>query len=206
MLILPLPLLGLGSKSTSLSPGFFAHRPRCKIWFAGSRFSFSIVSFFLVDCLGRWSQYICLLSCRRQRMPTLKSTPDPKFKLIISGKGWWVSGWLIWGCGWGYRAWVSSDNFLFHFCSVVFGSLVFSVPFLRWLEHDGCYLCLFGFLHFPCPWSLQLVTSAEKLLCVVSSYFKTQLSDHYSVNFLWKTSLLCSQPLFRMCLLDTVHD
>ena len=139
MLILPLPVLGLGSKSTSLNPGFFVHRPRRKVWFAGSRFSFFILSFFRLDCLGRRSQYICMVSCRRQGMATLRPTPDPKCKLIISGKGCGESGWLIWGCG--DRVWVSSDSFLFHFCAAVFCSLVSSVPLFRWLEHDGC--CLF---------------------------------------------------------------
>ena len=54
MLMLSLPLLGLGSKSTSLSLEFCVHRPRqygtiC----LEVGFDFCILCFFLVDCFGQ---------------------------------------------------------------------------------------------------------------------------------------------------------
>ena len=57
MLILSLPLFGLGSKSTSLSRGFCVRRPRqfdtiCwELNFISKFFAFS-----LLNCLGGWSQ------------------------------------------------------------------------------------------------------------------------------------------------------
>ena len=57
ILILSLPLLGLGSKSTSLSPGFCVRRPRqydTICWELDLISGFFV--FFLVDCLGGWNQ------------------------------------------------------------------------------------------------------------------------------------------------------
>ena len=57
MLILSLPLFGLGSKSTSLSRGFCVRRPRqfdtiCwELNFISKFFAFS-----LLNCVGGWSQ------------------------------------------------------------------------------------------------------------------------------------------------------
>ena len=54
------------------------------IWFVESLIFFRIFCFFLVDCLSGWSQWMWLVSCRRQEMLTQGSAPDPKFKLNIS--------------------------------------------------------------------------------------------------------------------------
>ena len=85
ILILSLPLLGLGSKSTSLSPGFCVRRPRqydTICWELDLISGFFV--FFLVDGLGGWNQQMWLVSCRRQGMLTQGPAPDPKCKLIIS--------------------------------------------------------------------------------------------------------------------------
>ena len=85
LLILSLPLLKLGSKSTCLCSGFCVRRPR----------QYSVISwefdifwgffcFFLVHCLGRWSQWMCLLCNRMRGILTQGPAPDPKCKLNIS--------------------------------------------------------------------------------------------------------------------------
>ena len=54
MLILSIPPLGLGSQSTSLSPGFCVHRPK---QYDAFYWKFKLISgffvFFLVDCFGQ---------------------------------------------------------------------------------------------------------------------------------------------------------
>ena len=90
-------------------------------------------------------------------------------------------GWLILGCGWGDREWVSSYSFFS--CAFVFCCLMFWVPLFWWLEHDGCCVCFFVFSLF----SLSLVplvgvTSAEKLLCLL---YKTILKVNYPIIILW---------------------
>ena len=45
---------------------------------------FQIFCFFLDDCLGRWIQWMWLVSCRRQGMLTQGPTPDPKCELNIT--------------------------------------------------------------------------------------------------------------------------
>ena len=53
MLILSLPHLGLGSKSTSLSPGFCVRRPRAVRYdLLGVESHFWFLCFFFVNCLG----------------------------------------------------------------------------------------------------------------------------------------------------------
>ena len=85
LLILSLPLLKLGSKSTCLCSGFCVRRPR----------QYNVISwefdifwgffcFFLVHCLGRWSQWMCLLCNRMRGILTQGPAPDPKCKLNIS--------------------------------------------------------------------------------------------------------------------------
>ena len=75
MLIMSLLLLGLGSKSTSLSPGSW-------IWKLDLISEFFVFSW--LNILGGWNQQMWLVPCRRQGMPTQGLTPDPKCKLIIS--------------------------------------------------------------------------------------------------------------------------
>ena len=78
LLILSLPLLGLGSRATSVSPGF------CDmIQFLGVRYFFKIFCFFLFDCFGRWCQLMWLLSCRMQVIMSQGPAQDPKCKLNI---------------------------------------------------------------------------------------------------------------------------
>ena len=43
-----------------------------------------IFCFFLDDCFGRWSQWMWLVSCRRQGMLTQGPAPDPKCRLNIT--------------------------------------------------------------------------------------------------------------------------
>ena len=71
--------------------------------------------------------------------------------------------------------------------------------YLRWLEHDGC-VCFFLFSLF----SLSLVpllevTSAEKSSCLLYRPIITnsQLSGHYSVDFLEKEEVFLFQLLFK---------
>ena len=81
LLILPLPLLGLGCKSNSLSPWFCVRRPsQCDAicW------EFDLSSGFFVDCLNGWNQWMWLVSCSRQGMLTQGSSPDSKCKWNIS--------------------------------------------------------------------------------------------------------------------------
>ena len=85
ILNLSLPLLGLGSKSTSLSPGFCVRRPRqydticCKLNLISG-----IFLFFLAICFGGWNQQLQLVSSRRQGVLTQGPAQDPKSKLNIS--------------------------------------------------------------------------------------------------------------------------
>ena len=71
MLILSLPLFGLASNSTFLSPGFFVGRPRqyytiCqRLNLISGFFVFSWLIF-----LGIWNQQMWLVSCKRQGMLT----------------------------------------------------------------------------------------------------------------------------------------
>ena len=78
--ILPLPLLGLGSKSTSLSLGFCVSRPwehdTICLWLI----IFLILRFFLVDCLSGRNQWMWLMSCRRQGVLSQEHGPDPLYK------------------------------------------------------------------------------------------------------------------------------
>ena len=86
MLIMPLCLLELGFKSFSFSSGFCLDRPRqfdLKYWEFDFFFFFKDFCF-VVNRLGRWSQWIWLVSCRRQGMLTQGPSPDDKCKLNIS--------------------------------------------------------------------------------------------------------------------------
>ena len=149
LLILSLPLLGLSSKSTSLSPGFCVRRPR---QYDTICWELNLISgFFAFFWLIVWADGInklWLVSCRRQGMLTQGPTPDPKCKLIIStflttstsiilphlcqgyhghcivtssdgGMGRLGGGSFILGFGWGDRGWVYFFYFLFCFCAVV---------------------------------------------------------------------------------------
>ena len=82
MLILSLPLLGLGSKSTSLNHGFYVVFQGNTIRSVWSRISF--LDSFLADCLGGGNQQMWLVSCRRQGMLIQGLASDLKCKLIIS--------------------------------------------------------------------------------------------------------------------------
>ena len=86
LLILSLSLLGLGTKSTSISPGLCVRRPRQykTICLEFGIFFFRIFCLFLVDCWGGWSQWMWLVSCRRPGMLIQRPTRDPKCKLNIS--------------------------------------------------------------------------------------------------------------------------
>ena len=161
LLILPVPLLGLGSKSTSLSPGFCVRRPtqHNKTWQKFDLFSGFLVSF---DSLGGWSKCFWVVSCRRQGMLTQEPAPDPKCKLNITsfftfphpldclicakdimiivllkmmgGMGRLGVVYLCWGLGGG----IGSRYHIFSiFCSV----FVLLLIVLSWLVHDNC--CVF---------------------------------------------------------------
>ena len=86
MLIMPLRLLELDFKSFSFSSGFCLDRPRqfdSKYWEFDFFFFFQDFCF-VVNRLGRWSQWIWLVSCSRQGMLTQGPSPDDKCKLNIS--------------------------------------------------------------------------------------------------------------------------
>ena len=82
LLILPLPLLGLASKSTTLSPGLCVGRPRqydtiCwKLDLLSGFFMFSWMILWADEVNKMW-----LVSCERQGNLTQWPTPDPKCKL-----------------------------------------------------------------------------------------------------------------------------
>ena len=84
MLILSLPLLGLRSKSTSLSPGFCVRGPR---QYDMIEWKFGLISEFFVFLqfivLGKWNQGMWQVSCRELSMATKGPTADPKCKLIF---------------------------------------------------------------------------------------------------------------------------
>ena len=75
LLILWLPLLGVGSKSTSLSPGFLHLGQSNTIWFVGSLIIFQDFLFLLGWCFGHMQSMYGLVSCRRQWMLTQGTTP-----------------------------------------------------------------------------------------------------------------------------------
>ena len=161
--MLALPLSGLHCKSTFFALGsvYLAQDSTIWVWisfldsllFPGPR------HIEILNLLG---------SCRRQGMLAQTPAPGNKWKLIISSfltlpywsdcvictrnvmpillflqvMGRWdrcSNGSLKLGCMWGYRGWVSSYQGFFPCAPVIF-SLTFLVPWLRWLELDGCCL------------------------------------------------------------------
>ena len=127
--------------------------------------------------------------------------PCPLY-VITNGIGDGIGGW--WGCLIFIKVrvgedsgWVSSYTFFFYF-SYVFCSLTFSVPLFKWPEHESCCLFVFSLS------SLSLVPLTRSYYCretavsVASNYFKSQLPDHYSVDFLGKGRVFLFQSLFRV--------
>ena len=142
MLILSPPLLGLGSKSTSLRPGVCLCGPKQydTIWLELNLISGLFAFFWLIvweDAINLW-----VVPCGRQVMLTQGRTPNPKCKLNISSLltlphvlgclictgnsvsivlllwmmgGWdrWGVGWFKSGCGWADRGQVLSNSFCF---------------------------------------------------------------------------------------------
>ena len=84
LLILSLPYLRLGSKSTSLNHGFCVRRPKQNNTICWELDLFFRVCVFLGDCLGRWSQCIGVVSSRKKGMQTRGSAPDLKCKMNVS--------------------------------------------------------------------------------------------------------------------------
>ena len=175
MLILSLPLLGLGSKSTSLSPGFCVRRPRQydTICWELNLISGFFAFFWLIVwadginkcgwCLagGRW----CWLKGVHQ-IPSVSWTVHHSlhfhmFYIVLFGLGilcplycyyeWWGHGiggvWLI-----HIKVWVGSQglaiiSYFVFICAYVFWSLV-SCLFFKWVEHDSCCVCFFVYYLF----------------------------------------------------------
>ena len=79
-MILSLPLLMLGSKSTFLSTEFCVCRSR-QYNMLGFWSFFRVNCLFLVDWLGGWSQWMWQVSCRRQGIVTQVPATDPNCKL-----------------------------------------------------------------------------------------------------------------------------
>ena len=182
MLILSLPLLGLGSKSTSLRPGLYVGRP----------FQYNMISWEL-DPISGFFVFFWLIVCAdvinkcgwclaRGRGCWLKGLQqDPKCKLIISSfltfpylihwlictrnivlllqmmEGMGGGPWFISECGWRDRWWISSDSFCFFFVFFLFLYFLLLGP---QTFYDGCYVCFNGV--FFC--FLSLVPIHQELL------------------------------------------
>ena len=174
MLILSLPLLGLGSKSTSLSPGFCVRRPRQydTICWELDLISGFFVFFLLIVwadginkcgwCLagdrGCWLKgphqipsvsWIChhFYTSTFTRLPHLYQEFYVHCIVITNG---WGDGWFITGCGAGGGYYLVVFVFVFFFtCVFVLCFLMSSVPL-----HDSCCVCFFVFLFLFCLWSL----------------------------------------------------
>ena len=108
LLILTLPLLGLASKSTTLSPGLCVGRPRqydtiCwKLDLLSGFFMFSWMILWADEVNKMW-----LVSCERQGNLTQWPTSDPKCKLGGGVMGRLGGSSFMLGFGWGIRGWVS---------------------------------------------------------------------------------------------------
>ena len=71
--------------------------------------------------------------------------------------------------------------------AVVFCSLMSSVSFFKWLEHDSCCVCFF--VYYLCSLSLVSLTKSYWCIEIVVSHIKLFIklvSNHYSVDFLGK--------------------
>ena len=155
MLILSLPLLGLGSKSTSLSPGFCVHRPR---QYDTICWELNLISgFFAFFWLVVWADGInkcgwCLAGSRGCWLKCLHQIQSVSWNFIIlytstfiryshlyqnfvsivlllwmmGGLGRREGGWFISWCGWGARGWVLSHSF-FNLCFFLLLSHVLSL-------------------------------------------------------------------------------
>ena len=157
ILILSQPVLGLGSKSKSLNPGFRVCRLRQfnRIYW---RFDFLNICCF-IDYLGRWNQWMLVLSWRRQGMLIEGPTPYPNCMLNISSivtllgvLDWWSSlccyckrwedgkggGWIIYVR---VLKWEEGISIMFFTFFLVFALLVIV---LSWLVHHDCCFCLFA--------------------------------------------------------------
>ena len=90
------------------------------------------------------------------------------------------------------RTWKKFYQIVFP-CAFVIFSLTFSVPWHRWLEHDGCCLCFFVLMFFsfllqaPLTFSYKCI---EIILFVAPKFFRREETDHYCVDFLGKWSVL----------------
>ena len=135
-----------------------------------------------------------LVSCRRRGMLAQGPTPDPKCKLNISSfltlphlldllictrnsmsieLQLWMTiggigvGWIIYIMVWVGRQ-VGYYLIVFFFtCVFVFCSLVSSVSFSKWPEHDSFCVCLFVYYLF----SLSLVPLTRSYSCIVINLY-----------------------------------
>ena len=183
MLIFSLPLLGLGAKSTSLSPGFSVHRPR---QYHTICWELNLISgFFGFFWLIVWVDGInklgwCLAGGRGCWLKGLNQIPSVKLNIssfftlshlldclictrnsvsivllswMIGGSHRLGGGWFISGCGWGKRGWVLSHSFCFFLLMLLYFVLSCPVSFFKWVKHDRCCICFFVYYLF----SLSLV-------------------------------------------------
>ena len=116
-------------------------------------------------------------------------------------------GWLKLGFRWRWQGLGIILSIVFP-CAFLIFSLTFSVPWHRWLEHDGCCLCFFAFNFFffftSSPFNLQLRVHRNYFVCS-SKYFRRQVTDHYCVDFLGKWRVFWFQSLFRVSLFSSIH-
>ena len=101
--------------------------------------------------------------------------------------GWEGWGWFIYD-----RVWVEGRGGGYHFFFIFFVLLLSCYKIvLSWLVHDSCCICFF--VHFllslslvpliRCYWCIEIVL-------VLQNYFKSEVSDHLSVDFLEKRECL----------------
>ena len=174
MLILPLPLLGLGSKSTSLSPGFSVRRPRqyntiCSelnlisgffafFWFIVWADGINKCGCYLAGSRGCWLKgphqipsvsWIFYHSLHFRIYQIVSYVPRILCPLCCYYKWWWDGidggGWFISGCGWGDRGGYYLIVFFFT-CAFVLFSHVLSL--FKWVDHDSCCVCFFVYYLF----------------------------------------------------------
>ena len=81
---------------------------------------------------------------------------------------------------------------------LVFAVFLLLLIILSWLVHDVLPVSLFLFCFLCLPILLiRCYQCIETAVCVFQSYFKCQVSDHYSVDFLEKRRVLWFQLLLR---------
>ena len=169
ILILSLPLLGLGSKSTSLSPGFCVSRPRQYHTICWELDLFS--GLFVFSWLIVWADGInkcgwCLAGGSGCWLKGLHQIPSASwiyhhslhfhiYQIVSLVPGilcalycyykWWGDGWFITGCAKGDRRWVLSCSLFFFNFSCAFlllFSCTLSLCFV-WLQHDNYCISFF---------------------------------------------------------------